>query len=143
MRDRDKHGRFTKGNAGGPGRPPRRTEEEYLVTLCEAVSLADWRKIVAKAVADAKEGDGKARDWLGRYLIGDPQPEESDVDDAAELAERRLALIESYLRPLGLVDDRYPAEEMARCAAVRLAQVDADRLARGNCEDSGNDATAE
>ena len=37
-------------------------------------------------------------------------------DDAA----RRLALIEEYLLPLGLTDERYPIEEHARIAAERL-----------------------
>ena len=88
---RDKLGRFTKGNAGGPGRPTRRAEEEYLATMCEAVSLADWKKIVSKAVEDAKDGDGKARDWLGRYLIGDRQTDDSRRAVAKNVGAKRRA----------------------------------------------------
>jgi hypothetical protein len=67
---RDELGRFAAGNPGGPGRPRRTIEREYLAALGEAVSLADWRDVVARALADAKNGDGKARDWLAKYLLG-------------------------------------------------------------------------
>jgi hypothetical protein len=46
-------------------------ERQYLAAFAEAVSPADWRAIIGKAVADAKAGDGKARDWLSKYLVGD------------------------------------------------------------------------
>lgn len=69
---RDKRGRFTPGHAGGPGRPKRDTEREYLDALIGAVSLADWREIVLRAVEDAKDGDKDARAFLAKHLIGDP-----------------------------------------------------------------------
>jgi hypothetical protein len=97
--------------------------------LCEAVSLSDWKKIATQAVEQAKEGDHQARTWLGRYLIGEPQLGENEANnEAAELLEQRLAVIESHLRPLGLVDDRYPTEELARIAAKRLIDLDGDRI---------------
>jgi hypothetical protein len=46
-------------------------EREYLSALVEAVPLPDWRVIVQKAVADAKGGNAKAREWLSKYLLGD------------------------------------------------------------------------
>ena len=66
---RDEHGRFAEGNAGGPGRPRRTVERDYLAVLSEAVSLDDWRAVVARAVDDAKAGDARARDWLA-WAIG-------------------------------------------------------------------------
>jgi hypothetical protein len=69
---RDNSGKFAAGNAGGPGRPPRATERDYLVALSESCSTDDWQEIVAKAVIDAKNGDAKARAWLAGYLIGEP-----------------------------------------------------------------------
>jgi hypothetical protein len=33
--------------------------------------VGEWRAIVAKAVEQAKAGDAKAREWLGKHLIGD------------------------------------------------------------------------
>jgi hypothetical protein len=68
---RDMNGRFAPGNAGGPGRPRRAIESEYLATLADTVSLDEWRDIVARAVADALAGDATARAWLAKYLIGE------------------------------------------------------------------------
>jgi len=72
--DRDENGRFADGNAGGPGRPRRTIEREYLATLGDVVSLGEWREIVLRAVADAKAGDARARDWLSKYLVGAEPP---------------------------------------------------------------------
>jgi hypothetical protein len=63
-------GRFLPGNPGGPGRPRRAVEREYLATLSDAVSLDDWREIVQANVKKAKQGDASARDWLAGYLLG-------------------------------------------------------------------------
>ena len=71
--ERDENGRFAPGNAGGPGRPRRAIEREYLAVIGEAVTLDDWRDVVARAVADAKRGDHQARAWLGKYVIGEKQ----------------------------------------------------------------------
>ena len=32
----------------------------------------DWEAIIEKAIDQAKLGDEKARDWLGRYVLPDP-----------------------------------------------------------------------
>jgi hypothetical protein len=67
---RDESGRFAQGNAGGPGRPRRSVEVEYLATLGDMVSLEDWAEVVARALADAKSGDANARAWLAKHLLG-------------------------------------------------------------------------
>jgi hypothetical protein len=72
--DRDGRGRFAAGNRGGPGRPRRATEAEYLRALSHIVSVEDLRAIARRAVADAKKGSARARDWVSRYLLGDPVP---------------------------------------------------------------------
>src|SRR5437016_5305664 len=71
MSDRNTNGTFAPGNPGGPGRPRRGVERQYLAAFAEAVSLDDWREVVGKAVTDAKAGNAKARDWLSKYLLGD------------------------------------------------------------------------
>lgn len=71
MEGRDDAGRFAAGNPGGPGRPRRTIEREYLAVLGSAVSLDDWREVVARAVADAQAGDAAARNWLAKYLLGE------------------------------------------------------------------------
>lgn len=67
---RSDNGRFTTGNPGGPGRPRRAIESDYLKAFSDAVSLDAWRTIVSRAVADAQAGDARARDWVARYALG-------------------------------------------------------------------------
>jgi len=69
---RSTNGRFAIGNPGGPGRPQRATERHYLAVLAEEVPLETWRAICLRAVADAKKGDAKAREWIAKYLLGAP-----------------------------------------------------------------------
>jgi hypothetical protein len=71
---RASNGRFAKGHPGGPGRPRRAVEQEYLAVLNAAVTLDTWQQIVERAVENAKAGDAKAREWLAKYLIGDRPP---------------------------------------------------------------------
>ena len=72
--DRASNGRFLKGHTGGPGRPRRAVEQEYLAKLNATVTLEVWQQIVERAVQDAKNGDAKAREWIAKYLIGDERP---------------------------------------------------------------------
>jgi hypothetical protein len=99
---RKTNGRFAAGNPGGPGRPRRAIEREYLARLSDAVPLDAWQAIVERAVEDAKAGDARARDWLARYLVGEPagglmdlairehdgQTPEAQVADAAAARQR-------------------------------------------------------
>lgn len=50
----------------------RRTESDYMGVLLEAVTLEDWREVVASTVAAAKSGDTSARLFLAQYLVGRP-----------------------------------------------------------------------
>jgi hypothetical protein len=70
--NRDDLGRFAIGNPGGPGRPRRKVERDYLGALSDAVSLTDWKRITERAVQDALDGDSAARAWLSRHLL--PMP---------------------------------------------------------------------
>ena len=67
---RDKSGKFEKGNPGGPGRPKRPTEIAYMSVVMSKCSIDDWQEICGRAVEDAKNGDAKAREWLGKHLMG-------------------------------------------------------------------------
>jgi hypothetical protein len=97
--DRDERGRFVAGNGGGPGRPRRAIEREYLAVISEAVSLDDWREIVAHAVDVAKQGDDKARAWLAKYVVGD------NPITLTELLARELLDIDPDLEVLAKVDE--------------------------------------
>lgn len=77
-------GTFAEGNTGGPGRPRRAVERQYLAVTLDAVPLDLWRQIVDRAAQDALAGDAKARDWLTRYILGaEPiKPSELAADEA-------------------------------------------------------------
>ena len=108
---RTANGRFAAGNPGGPGRPPRPTEMKYLATLADSVTLADWRQIVARAVADAKAGDSTARAWLAQYVIGKEPP--------------RLAAVTAYELAAGAYDEL--ASAMADLFAKHFRDIVFDR----------------
>jgi hypothetical protein len=82
---RDANGRFAVGNPGGPGRPRRAVEQDYLATLADAVPLKKWKRIVSRAVADAAAGDAKARRWISEHLVG-RRPDALTALAATELA---------------------------------------------------------
>lgn len=69
---RAKAGHFAPGNPGGPGRPRRAVEREYLRTVTDACPLDTWREIVEAAVTAARAGDAQARSFLAGHLIGKP-----------------------------------------------------------------------
>ena len=68
-------GKFAPGNAGGPGRPARQTEREYLAATVAGCTLDDWQAIVKVAVIAAKTGDRYAREWLSGFFLGEPATE--------------------------------------------------------------------
>ncbi len=94
--DRDDNGRFLPGNPGGPGRPRRAVEADYLAALSEAVPIDRWREICETAIDQAVAGDAKAREWVGSYLAGKPTGN----------ALRRLAAAEVEAAP---VEEPVPA----------------------------------
>ena len=67
----DSRGRFASGNSGGPGRPRRAIETDYLAALGDALTIDAWREIVTGAITSAKIGDDKARAWLSKYALGE------------------------------------------------------------------------
>ena len=99
---RDEHGRFAPGNAGGPGRPRRAVERDYLATLAEACPPETWQRIVERAVADAKNGDATARAWLAKYLIGDKPTALTEL----AIAEVRGVTTDDELRDLAARRER-------------------------------------
>ena len=50
----------------------RRTEGDYMGVLLDAVTLDDWRDVVAATLDLAKSGDPAARAWLAQDLVGKP-----------------------------------------------------------------------
>jgi len=91
---RDARGRFAPGWKGGPGRPRRQVEDDYLKALCDTVAPTDIVEIAKRAVEDAKKGDSRARDWLSRYLL----PERSCVASGGGGEQRFIVHIPAGVR---------------------------------------------
>ena len=91
---RDNQGRFSNGNPGGPGRPRRAVEEDYLAALSDQLSIERWENIVSKAIEDAENGDHKARDWIARYALG-PSPKVAEMGLQGALRLFQLAVDEA------------------------------------------------
>jgi hypothetical protein len=67
---RNPDGTFGAGNGFGKGRPRRQVEREYLATLSAVVTPEVWESICQRAAADAMAGDHRAREWIGRIVLG-------------------------------------------------------------------------
>lgn len=80
--DRDSRGRWQRGCAGGPGRPRRAVEVDYLRVAIETVPLERWKRIVDAAAVLAEAGDRAAREWLGRLALGAEPPKLSRIASA-------------------------------------------------------------
>lgn len=87
MVERGENGQLKKGSVLNPaGRPKKAREERYLEILLTTVTFDDWKKIVERAVDQAKRGDATARKWLADYAIGAPvQKQEVSGADGAPL----------------------------------------------------------
>jgi hypothetical protein len=86
---RDSHGRFTAGNAGGPGNPHVMQTAKLRAKLLEAVMPDDIEAVIKQLVTMARSGDMPAiRELLDRVL---GKPNSSDL---AERVERLEALVE-------------------------------------------------
>src|SRR5437016_81004 len=82
-------GRFTAGNAGGPGNPHAGAVGRLRSALLGAVTEEDVRAIVARLVQMAKDGDVRAiREVLDRAL---GRPVEADLIERMEALEQAAA----------------------------------------------------
>ena len=119
---RQANGRFAKGNPGGPGRPRRPVEVQYLAAIGDIVTVDIWRAIVRKAVVDAAKGNAQAREWLTRYLIGaNPKTltrlaamedlHDGSADEVAEHLIREAKNMEIMSDVLGEIDAKRNASE--------------------------------
>lgn len=82
MVTRGPDGKFVKGHSGGPGRPPRETEQYFVDLFRTSVSDADFQEVVAALVKAAKRGNTMATKIILEYLMGTPKQK---ADIAADL----------------------------------------------------------
>jgi hypothetical protein len=85
---RDSQGRFTKGNAGGPGNPYYRRQAELKRMMLASVTEDDVQSVMQVLVGLARGGDLAAIKLFLEYTVGKPSKE---VDpDKEELHEWQL-----------------------------------------------------
>lgn len=66
---RDPRGRFTRGNAGGPGNPHAKRVAEFRNALLERVKTTDVEEVIDELMKLAKGGDIIAiREFLNRVI---------------------------------------------------------------------------
>lgn len=69
MTQRNNKGHFIKGNQGGPGRPPRTTETEYLDAAMSNCSPEKWGEIVEIAVNDCFHSNASVRNNARNFIL--------------------------------------------------------------------------
>ena len=79
---RDKQGRFTTNNPGGPGNPHVRRVQRLRTALLKAVSPEDVQEVMAMLLSKAKGGEIAAVRELFQRLFGPPV----ELDLTARLA---------------------------------------------------------
>jgi hypothetical protein len=91
-KDRAADGKFTVGNAGGPGNPHARATARLRSLLLETVSEDDFRAVCSALVRLAREGNLGAITELLNRTVGKPteavNPDELDVQERRLLDER-------------------------------------------------------
>ena len=86
---RDRSGRFTNGNKGGPGNPLAARSAKIRAALMKAVTVKDIVEIARKLVEKAKGGDLAASKILFDRVLGPPL--EIDIAERMEALEERTA----------------------------------------------------
>ncbi len=72
MMNRSESGKFAPGNPGGPGRPPKGTEQDYADAVRRAVSPGELADVLRAILGKAKRGDIPAAKLLCAYTLGIP-----------------------------------------------------------------------
>jgi hypothetical protein len=86
---RDRRGRFTTGNLGGPGRPRRTIERQYLAALSEEVSLDAWREVVRYLMAEPRPA---ALARIAADEVMGRGPDDDILDEAVKMDAERSGL---------------------------------------------------
>lgn len=87
----------------------RRTENDYMGVMLDAVSLDDWRDIITGTLQLAKGGDPSARAWLAQYLVGKPETKApTPLTVVVNQWSRRDPVAERLAKPL-IDQELYPS----------------------------------
>lgn len=98
-------GRFTVGNAGGPGNPFARRIASLRSTMLAAITTEDIEAIVKSLIATAKTGEISAIKLLLSYAIG--QPDKQVDPDSLDGDEYEKSRKKPSQYELALLSDRF------------------------------------
>ena len=99
IRTRNAFGQFLPGVSGNEkGRLPRQTETKYLEIIMEECSGEKWAEVIRLALQDAMDMENsahiraRAREWLAKYLIGEP----SQLHQLLYKEERKFEIVVTF-----------------------------------------------
>ncbi len=136
LNGRDEHGRFAKGNAGGPGNPFARQVGRLRQVLLNAATPERMERIAGKMMELAEAGDVQAAKLVLSYVVGKPaeavNPDTLAVEEVEQL-KRNTAAVGTALPAVGAVElepvltlVRAGRDAASRDFATRMAQLLAD-----------------
>src|ERR1044072_4028692 len=99
--ERDRKGRFQKGNRGGPGNPFARQTAKLRQAMLDAVSDDDIKDVVNALKEQARRGDVAAIRLLLSYSIG--KPTEAPNPDTLDLHEMDIIIKNHQVDPRHLL----------------------------------------
>jgi hypothetical protein len=111
---KDKKGRFTKGNSGGPGNPLVGKMMRFKRALLDATSPAQAQRIFKKCAKLAEEGNLKAIQLYLAYIAGKPAHGYDPRQGLPAEAERQRTT------------QRYSPAEKRLLAKMLLAEADSE-----------------
>ena len=65
-----------------------RTSHSYLRTIIDEIDMNDCRAVARKVLDQAIDGDPKARDWIGKYVLGNGKVSLADLSCPSILARK-------------------------------------------------------
>lgn len=86
--ERDRNLEKAQAGQGRAIRRRSRTTYAYLESIVENVDLEDTKAVARKIVKEAKAGNPKAWDWLGKYVLGNGKISLSDLSSPSILARK-------------------------------------------------------
>jgi hypothetical protein len=115
---RDAGGRFTRGNAGGPGNPHARRVARLRSVMLKSVDGAAIQRIMAALIRRAEDGDVPAAALILNYTVGKPDVVQGTLarvrtsftftlpgTGASELGRRLIESVSAPVLPAGQVPD--------------------------------------
>ena len=125
---RDAKGRFTTGNAGGPGNPFGRRLADMRKAVMNAISVDDIEALLRKLLEMAMAGDIAAAKLVLQYAVGKPKPVAEP--DRTEIEAWEIEK-QSWTPP----DDVYDVMEGM---PVRCASASSDAMSDVRCRQFGD-----